>query len=67
MTRSLGLKLREAFDEAGDGVGGFERGDDAFGAREEACGFECGVDRRRRRIRRGLRSASQACSGPMAG
>src|SRR2546429_6869711 len=31
-----------AFDEAGDGVGGFERGDDAFGAGKGACGVECG-------------------------
>ena len=33
---------RSALDQAGDGVGGFERGDDAFGAREETRGFERG-------------------------
>jgi len=30
-------------DQAGDGVGGFERGNNAFGAREEARGVESGL------------------------
>ena len=38
-----GFELWQALDEAGDGVRGFERGDDAFGAREELCGVECGL------------------------
>ena len=33
---------RDAFDETGDGVGGFQCGDDAFRAREELCGVESG-------------------------
>jgi len=35
-------KTSYAFDEASDGVGGFERGDDAFGAGEGARGVEGG-------------------------
>ncbi len=42
MTRSRGLELREALDEARQGVGRFQRGDDAFGAREKTSGFEGG-------------------------
>src|ERR1700741_4229609 len=38
-----GLEPRQAFDEAGDGVGGFERRNDAFGKRQQL-----------RRIERGL-------------
>ena len=34
--------MRSALDEAGDGVGGFERGDDSLGASEKARGFERG-------------------------
>src|SRR6516162_3039789 len=37
------LELRQAFDEAGDGVGGFKRGNDAFGARKELGGIESGL------------------------
>ena len=39
----VSLELREAFDETGDSVGGFERGNNAFGAREEARGVESGL------------------------
>jgi hypothetical protein len=35
------LELGEALDEAGQRVRGLEGRDDAFGAREEFCGFEC--------------------------
>src|SRR6266851_9999254 len=34
------LELRQTLDKTGDGVGRFERGDDAFGARKKARGFE---------------------------
>src|SRR5216683_5587800 len=36
-------QLGQPFDQAGDGVGGFERGNDAFGAREQARGIESGL------------------------
>src|SRR5947209_4320941 len=35
-------KLRQALDEAGDGVRGFERRDDALSQGEQFCGFERG-------------------------
>src|SRR6266851_1961251 len=34
------LELRETLHQAGDGVGGFECGDDAFGARKKARGIQ---------------------------
>ncbi len=37
-----GFELREALDQASYGVRGFECGDDAFGAREKAGGFQGG-------------------------
>src|SRR6266404_315695 len=35
-----GLELRQAFDEARDGVRGFERGDNTFGERKKLCRIE---------------------------
>src|SRR5439155_15628094 len=37
------LELREPFDKAGDGMCGFERGNNALGAREQAGGIESGL------------------------
>ena len=42
MTRSSADILGARSIESGDGVGGFEGGDDAFDAREKMGGFECG-------------------------
>src|SRR6267378_7609490 len=44
-----GLELRQPFDEARDGVGGFERGDNTFGERKKLCRIE-----RRMIVNRGI-------------
>ena len=61
-------EARGAFDEAGDGMGGFERRDNAFGPREEARGNLIIIRNRAScpLVRRGVRSLCDSIRGNTA-